>query len=342
MGLFDAFKKKECCICGNEVGLLGNRKLADGNMCNKCAKKLSPWFEDRRESTVAQIKEQLAYRERNAQELQHFAVTRVIGEAYKMYVEEVNGVPTRFFVTDDNDYLGTNPDIISFRDVVSCVTDIDVRDEEMKCQNKEGKYVSYNPPRYKHHHTFYMEMQIRNNPYFDKIRFYVNRGVVTLESIGGFGNDLTSAFLRGAGVHNARFSTGSLRDAAEQKRYNEYQQMCQIISQTVEDGKRGAVAPGAPELEAILRKIDQINHAPDLPAAVTLGAEVAREISRLSDPDWERVKTLNDAAVAEAKQRFGYRESSTPPQEAPKPKFCPNCGAPNEGGKFCPSCGSKL
>ena len=31
-----------------------------------------------------------------------------------------------------------------------------------------------------------------------------------------------------------------------------------------------------------------------------------------------------------------------PAQEAPKPKFCPNCGAPYEGGKFCGSCGSKL
>ena len=80
----------------------------------------------------------------------------------------------------------------------------------------------------------------------------------------------------------------------------------------------------------------------DLLTAVTLGAEVARLITPLSDPDWERVKTLNDAAVAEAKQRFGYQEpGSAPAQEVPKPKFCPNCGAPYEGGKFCQSCGSK-
>ena len=52
MGLFDVFKKKECCICGNEVGLIGNRKLEDGNMCSKCAKQLSPWFDDRRHSTM--------------------------------------------------------------------------------------------------------------------------------------------------------------------------------------------------------------------------------------------------------------------------------------------------
>ena len=33
MGLFDnLFKKKNCDICGNEIGLLGNRKLEDGNL----------------------------------------------------------------------------------------------------------------------------------------------------------------------------------------------------------------------------------------------------------------------------------------------------------------------
>ncbi|MBR5490035.1 MAG: DUF4428 domain-containing protein, partial [Oscillospiraceae bacterium] len=42
MGLFDAFKKKQCDICGGEIGLLGNRKLEDGNMCKNCARKLSP------------------------------------------------------------------------------------------------------------------------------------------------------------------------------------------------------------------------------------------------------------------------------------------------------------
>lgn len=49
MGLFD---KKVCDICGEKIGLLGNRKLDDGNLCKDCAKKLSPWFEERRHSTV--------------------------------------------------------------------------------------------------------------------------------------------------------------------------------------------------------------------------------------------------------------------------------------------------
>ena len=69
MGLFDkigkAFEKKECAFCGGEIGMLGNRKLEDGNMCKKCAAKLSPFFSDRRRSTVADIQAQLDYREEN-------------------------------------------------------------------------------------------------------------------------------------------------------------------------------------------------------------------------------------------------------------------------------------
>ena len=34
MGLFD---KKVCDICGEKIGLLGNRKLDDGNLCKDCA-----------------------------------------------------------------------------------------------------------------------------------------------------------------------------------------------------------------------------------------------------------------------------------------------------------------
>lgn len=34
MGLFD---KKNCDICGEKIGILGNRKLDNGNLCKKCA-----------------------------------------------------------------------------------------------------------------------------------------------------------------------------------------------------------------------------------------------------------------------------------------------------------------
>ena len=52
MGLFD---KKYCDICGEKIGLLGNCKLDDGNLCKECAQKLSPWFEERRHSIFYKI-----------------------------------------------------------------------------------------------------------------------------------------------------------------------------------------------------------------------------------------------------------------------------------------------
>ena len=89
MALFGKlFEKKECAICGGEIGLLGNRKLEDGNCCKNCAAKLSPWFSDRRQSTVEEIKEQLAYREANQEKVAAFRVTRTLGEGMKVLLDE--------------------------------------------------------------------------------------------------------------------------------------------------------------------------------------------------------------------------------------------------------------
>ncbi len=75
MGLFD---KKYCDVCGERFRLLGNRKLEDGNLCKECARKLSPWFSDRRSSTVEEIKQQLAYREENRKKAAQFHTTRAL------------------------------------------------------------------------------------------------------------------------------------------------------------------------------------------------------------------------------------------------------------------------
>ena len=175
MGFFGKlFEKKECSVCGGEIGLLGNRKLEDGNLCKNCAKKLSPWFEDRRHSTVAEIEEQLAYRERNLQEVQGFRPSLRIGENYKLIAEEQNGVPYRFVVADSNDYLEENADLIFFRDVSSCNIKVDESRSEITKQNEKGETVSYNPPRYNYSYNFYVTLTIENNPYFDEIRFKLN------------------------------------------------------------------------------------------------------------------------------------------------------------------------
>ena len=115
MGLFGKmFEKKNCDICGGEIGLLGNKKLEDGNLCKECASKLSPWFSDRRRSTVDQIREQLDWREANQQRVAQFNPTRTLGNDMKVILDEDAG---RFIVTRSSRWREANPDVLDFSQV---------------------------------------------------------------------------------------------------------------------------------------------------------------------------------------------------------------------------------
>ncbi len=179
MGLFGKlFEKKICDICGGEIGLLGNRKLEDGNMCKDCAKLLSPFFDDRRNSTVAQIKEQLAYREANKAEVAAFRVTRTYGENYtKLLVDEEAG---KFMVTSADDLREANPDVIAFADVTGCTVEISDNYEEITYQDKDGNECSFKPARYRFEFDFDLQLRVRN-PYFDDISFRLNDESVVIE-----------------------------------------------------------------------------------------------------------------------------------------------------------------
>ena len=174
MGLFDIFKKQDCEICGKEVGMFGYKKLKDGEICKDCVKLLSPWFEDRRASTVAQIKEQIAYRARNAEELKNFHPTKTFGDSYYMFVEERDGVPYRFCVSQSEDYVKENADLVLFKDVEEVIIDI----EDGRCEvydNDGDEQVSYDPPRYDYSYEFRVSLLIKNTPWFDNISFKLNR-----------------------------------------------------------------------------------------------------------------------------------------------------------------------
>lgn len=187
MGLFDMFKKKPCCICGNEVGILGNRKLADGNMCSKCTKKLSPWFEDRRESTISQIQEQLEYRARNAEELKNFHPTKTFGDYDYMFVEERNGIPYRFCVSSGEDYLAENADLILFENVEDVTFEIE--DNRCEVYDKKGEEeVSFHPPKYDYSFEFRVRLRLKEIPWFDQIEFRLNSECPELSSIEDMGD----------------------------------------------------------------------------------------------------------------------------------------------------------
>ena len=130
MGLFGKlFEKKSCDICGGDIGLLGNRKLEDGNLCKNCAAKLSPWFSERRSSTVAQIQEQLDYREKNKEAVANFNTTRTLGNYTKVLLDEDN---RKFLVTSASNLREANPDILDYSQVTGCKLDIDESRSELK------------------------------------------------------------------------------------------------------------------------------------------------------------------------------------------------------------------
>lgn len=179
MGLLGKlFEKKECDFCGGEIGMLGNRKLEDGNMCKECARKLSPWFEERRHSTVAQIQQQLDLREANRQAVAEFCATRTIGKTMKVYIDENAG---KFMVCREKE-RNNNPDVID----LSCVTNVSVAVDENRTEefrkDSEGQRKSYVPPRYTYRYNLRLSIYLRH-PYLDEIDFDINDASITTNSL---------------------------------------------------------------------------------------------------------------------------------------------------------------
>ena len=166
MGLFD---KKICDICGEKIGLLGNRKLDDGNLCKDCAKKLSPWFEERRHSTVEDIKRQLEYREKNKKAVMDFCITRQINTRnYNVFIDDNKGNFTVARKLDVNE----NPDIVPLSAIVQCRVDVDQQQHE-ETYTKDGETVSYQPPVYKYEFDYTMRIKVRTQ-WFDDMDFRLN------------------------------------------------------------------------------------------------------------------------------------------------------------------------
>jgi len=184
MGLFG--KKKECDFCGGEIGMLGNRKLEDGNMCKACAAKLSPWFSgrDRKKSTVAEIGQQLQAREANRQAVASFQNTRTLGaDYYIVYLDDNQG---KFMVTEKSNLREANPDVLDLSAVTSAKLEISDSRHEEKMRGADGKEISYNPPRYQYRYDFYVKVTL-NHPYVDDMRFKLNRNTVEVYSQGSAG-----------------------------------------------------------------------------------------------------------------------------------------------------------
>lgn len=174
MGLFD---KKFCDICGGKIGLLGNRKLSDGNLCKECAGKLSPWFSERKQSSVEDIRGQLEYREQNRAAVAAFHTTRTLGMNTRVLLDEDN---RKFMVTGAKNLAEANPDVMDYSQITGCVVDIKESRTEITHRDKDGHEISFNPPQYKYSYDFYMVISV-NHPYFNEIRFKLNNTSIAVQ-----------------------------------------------------------------------------------------------------------------------------------------------------------------
>lgn len=201
MGLFD---KKYCDICGEKIGLLGNRKLDDGNLCKECAKKLSPWFEDRRHSSVDSIKEQLAYRETNKAKVRAFQTTREFAaDRYHVFIDDTKG---QFAIARAMN-VDVNPDIVDLSQIISCKLEVEQNRHEEQYRDKDGNLQDYVPPRYKYSFDYSIKLAV-SSPWFDDMDFDLSsasideterREIMEMENLG---NQIVAALTGMAAPNN--------------------------------------------------------------------------------------------------------------------------------------------
>lgn len=191
MGLFS---KKTCCICGEKVGILGGLKLKDGDMCKECKKKLSPFFDDAKESTVEDIKKQIEAREENYKQLDNLEINKIYGEFGVILIDEKN---KKFVAVKDTseslfgnqknvkgieDVKDKNPDIIDFKDI----EDVEVKIIETSREEKQtinGEQVSYDPKHYTYMIGFDVIIKVKH-PYIKVIRISIKNGTVQIYNEG--------------------------------------------------------------------------------------------------------------------------------------------------------------
>ena len=313
MGLFD---KKYCDICGEKIGLLGNRKLEDGNLCKNCARKLSPFFSDRRNSTVEEIRQQLAYREENERRLADFRPDSTFGRFKKVYVDRAGA---KFIVTTASNWRDENPDLISFSQVTGVDTDIHENKTEIYYKDDEGKSKSYNPRRYEYDYEFNVTILV-DSPWFDKIELELSSG-----------NRPDSPYT-------------NLYRQYEEQMHNLYDIL--IGSQRKSYGQNDSAASVDPALKAREQEIIEtvIKTNPwtcrfcNLPNMGTLNcSHCGKPVS-----DESMLKTAKDVAKAQLMlDKLDPQGNSAPMQQSvPQSWICPSCGAQNSS-KFCENCGAK-
>lgn len=341
MGLFD---KKFCDICGEKIGLLGNRKLEDGNLCKNCAAKLSPWFSERRASTVQQIQEQLNYREDNRASVEVFHTTSSYGQVKKLLLDENN---EKFMVASTHNYAQENPDVLDFSQVTGCDMDIRESRTEQKMKDAQGNYVSYNPARYTYHYDFYFSIHV-NHPYFDEMEFKLNSSSIDVDPN-------TTTYVNG-GRANTGFGAARMTPPPAAPRPAQPA----AARPNMGPGINKAVTAGRPNMGGAVGAARNVPGAPNRPNAVPASTQRPAAAPRPSMPVSSMVTTGNAQAMAQQNPQYQnfvamgeeikaklsqIHEAAVYETAQPKvPVKCPYCGGsdlPDDNG-CCSFCGSAL
>lgn len=288
---------------------MGNQKLEDGNLCKDCAKQLSPWFSDRRRSTVEDIKRQLAYREENRGRASQFRTTRSYGEDCKVLLDEEH---RWFTVTRARDLADANPDILDCTALTGCRVDIDESRTEQKREGPDGKEVTYNPPRYEYSYDFEVIISV-NNPYFDEMKFRLNNSSVYIEPQ----NTMQRPMMGQQGMMGQRPMAGRSQSGMTQR---------PMMGQMNSVGRMNTMAAGFdPESNREYRKYREMGD--EIRAALLQVMETARGGGTVQTAPMQQEAPMQQ------------QETFAPAPAAAGSWTCPACGGQNDG-KFCEYCGA--
>lgn len=173
-----------------------DKKCLSGKVCKECVKKMSPWFDDYKNSIAGALDAQRMGREIDAGLIQTkiYNFSKIFGEFGVILIDEKEKKFIAFpdtskglfgnqrKVTSIDDVIDLGPDIIRFDQVEDFEIDITETTREEK-QTVNGQQVSYNPPHILYMETFTLRMKI-NHPYVKSIYIQLNDGAVQIHNIG--------------------------------------------------------------------------------------------------------------------------------------------------------------
>ena len=333
MGLFD---KKFCDICGEKIRFLGNHKLEDGNMCGTCNKKMSPFFNGRRKTTVAEMKEHLAEREANLAKLPQFVVGSVFGEGKKLYIDATG---TNFIVTyaSAGNFEKDNPDVIPLSAVTGCNTDIKENREEEYTKDANGNRVSYNPPRYRYFYEFNLTILL-NWRWFNEIKITLNSSKVEGLQSAQYHNYESMAMQARAAI--LRQPVPTMTTAYQANNMTPQSMFDQFAAATAAAAGTTMAQNGTGYQNAGYQAAPNAGYQnAGYQAAPNAGYQAAPNAGYQAAPN-AGYQAPN--AGYQAAPNAGYQAPNAGYQAAPAAAvwYCPNCGTSNESA-FCKNCGTQ-